>query len=204
MKVYDVIITEDMLIKGVKAISLVENPAIEENFIALSKNEQLFKLAITDQEKQIVMGAVLVPDKPILRAGNPENFYIKFSKQTIENAQEYFFKSGFQNFTTIEHSGESIDGNTVVESWLVEDPQRDKTALYNLSYPEGTWVIKMKVRDKNLWDNYIKTGKLKGFSIEGFFKPVEEYELAMQLNDAERKVEELRNLLDNYERSISE
>ncbi len=196
MKMYDVIITPDMLIKGVKALSLVEDPAIDSDWITLSKEEELIELAEVDKEKRILLGAVLIPDKPILRKGNPENFYIKFSKDTIETAQEYFFLNGFQNSTTIEHNGESVEGQTVVESWIKEDEEKDKSLLYNLSAPVGSWIVKMKVNNDTIWNDYIKTGKVKGFSIEGFFKPVEQTEMSKELTAEERldKIKELINV----------
>lgn len=196
MRLYDVIITEDMLIKGVKALSLVEEPALKSNFIALAEEVKLIELTEVDKEKRIVMGAVLIPETPIFRKGNPEDFYIRFSKETVESAQEHFFRAGMQNFSTLNHSGENIDGNTVVESWIVEDVEKDKTALYNLSIPKGSWVVKMKVNNDEVWNDYVKTGKVKGFSIEGFFRPVEMAELSSQELTPTEKVEKIRTILN--------
>jgi len=197
MRLYDVIITEDMLIKGVKALSLVDEPALKNNlFLALENQEEYIQLAEVDKEKHILMGSVLIPETPIFRKGNPEDFYIRFSKDTIEQAQEYFFKGGMQNFSTINHSGEQVEGNTVVESWIVEDVEKDKTALYNLSVPKGSWVVKMKVNNQDVWDNYVKTGKVKGFSIEGFFKPVEMTELSSEVLTPQEKVDKIRTILN--------
>lgn len=197
MKIYDVIITPEMFIKGVKAISLVENPALHNDWIALSKDQQMFELAEVDKEKHIILGIVLKPDVPIFRKGNPEDFYIRFSKETVEQAQQFFFKNGFQNYTTLEHDGNNVDGNTVFESWIVEDKDKDKTALYNLSADVGDWAIKMKINNDEVWNDYIKTGKVKGFSIEGFFKPVEIAELSEHILTAGEKVDRIKEILNS-------
>ncbi len=193
MKIFDVIITPDMIIKGVKAISLVEEPAIDSDFLAL-KSEEMIQLAEVDKDQRILLGAVLIPDKPILRRRNEETFYIRFSKETIQKAQEYFFSNGFQNSTTIEHNGEDVQGNTVVESWIKEDEDKDKSNLYNLNAPVGSWLIKMKINNQDVWDDYVKTGKVKGFSIEGFFKPVEMTSMSNEMT-GEDKVEQIRKIL---------
>ena len=195
MKVYDVIITPEMLIKGVKAISLVEEPAIDSDFFAL-KSEEFVELAEVDADKRILIGAVLIPDIPIIRKGNPENYYIRFSKDTIEIAQEYFFLNGFQNQTTIEHIKEPVQGNTVIESWIKEDDKADKSTLYGLKVPIGSWLIKMKVNNEEIWKDYIKTGKVKGFSIEGFFKPIEATELSME-KSAEDRLNDIKKIVFN-------
>jgi len=193
MKLYEVIINEDMLIKGVKAISLVEDPAIQSDFIALSA-DNLIELAEVDNDKRILIGALLIPDIAIPRSGNPENYYIRFSKDTIEKAQEYFFSGGFQNKSTIEHNKEDIQGNTVIESWIKEDEEKDKSLLYNLNAPVGSWIIKMKVNNEEVWKDYIKTGKVKGFSIEGFFKPLDATEMSKELTSDE-KIEKIKELI---------
>ena len=68
----------------------------------------------------------------------------------------------------LEHAAE-LSGLSVVESWIVEDPQKDKTAIYGMELPEGTWMVSMKVNNDDIWNNYVKTGRVKGFSIEGYF-----------------------------------
>lgn len=151
---------------GIEAVSIVENPAIESDFIAL--NDQALKLAKVDDEKRILMGAALIPNKPIYRKRNEDIFYVYFSKDTVRRASELFFMNSNQNNATLEHQME-INNLTVVESWIVEDTKMDKSAKYGLEVPEGTWMISMKVENEDVWNNYVKTGKVKGFSIEGYF-----------------------------------
>lgn len=169
MKLIELIIDEDMELSGIDAISIVESPAIEEDFIALKTEQKEYKFAEVDKEKKIIMGAMLVPDKPIYRRDeNEEEYYIYFSKNTIRKAMELFFQNGNQSNATFEHM-ESITGLTMVESWIVEDTDKDKSKLYELNVPVGTWMGTIKVNNDKIWNDFIKTGKVKGFSIEGYF-----------------------------------
>lgn len=156
---------------GVFAISLVEEPAIQSDFIALSKQKKLeVQFSTLNKEKQLLVGAVLIPNKQILRIDDEtgEDYYVYFSKQTIKKASELFMMNNFQNSHTLEHK-KDIDHLTVVESWI-KDTELDKSHKYGFSkLPLGTWFVSVKVNDKAIWDNYVKTGKVKGFSIEGYF-----------------------------------
>lgn len=166
MNLIELIIDDKEEMQGVDAISIVENPAIESDFIALKSQE--IKLAEVDKEKRILMGAVLIPEKPIYRRNGEDEYYIYFSKDTVNKASQLFFKNGNQSKWTFEHD-KAITGLTVVESWIVEDTAKDKSALYNLNVPVGTWMASVKVDDAELWQNFVKTGKVKGFSLEGYF-----------------------------------
>ena len=165
MNIVELVIDEDEEIAGIEAISVVESPAIEEDFIALKNQE--FKLAEIDKEKRILMGAALVPNKPIYRKSDDKEFYIYFSKSTVRKASELFFIKGNQNNSTLEHNM-PLTGLSCVESWIVES-EKDKSRHYGLEVPVGTWMVSMKVLNDDIWENYVKTGKVKGFSIEGFF-----------------------------------
>ena len=150
---------------GVDLISLVDAPAIEENWIALNGD---VRLELADQDKQLLIGAALVPLKPIYRRNEQgEEYYIHFSKETIEKTAYRFMRHGLLGNTNLQHD-EKLNGNTVVESWLVMD-ERDKAYALGLNPPIGTWMVAMQVEDKQFWDEYVKTGKVKGFSIEGEF-----------------------------------
>ena len=165
MRIVELILGDDEL-TGIEAISVVENPAIEEDFIAL-KNEEI-KLAEVDKEKRILMGALLVPNKPIYRRKGDEEYYIYFSKDTVEKASQLYLMNGNQSKATLEHQ-HTINGLTLVESWLVEDEVHDKSRKYGLNVPVGTWMGAVKVNNDEIWNNFVKTGKVKGFSIEGYF-----------------------------------
>ena len=153
--------------KGVFAISLVNAPATEETFIAMAKQEKIVKFAKVDEEQRILMGLVLQPEQLIYRVDEDGNeFEMFFSAETIKDFSQNFFQSGFQLNSKLEHD-EPIEGVTFVESWLVEDPKVDKSAAFGLEYPKGSWLVSMKVDNDDIWNNYIKTGELKGFSIDG-------------------------------------
>ena len=165
MRIVELILGDDEL-TGIEAISVVENPAIEEDFIAL-KNQEI-KLAEVDKEKRILMGALLVPNKPIYRKKGDEEYYIYFSKDTVAKASQLYLMNGNQSKATLEHQ-HTINGLTLVESWLVEDEVHDKSRKYGLNVPVGTWMGAVKVNNDEIWNNFVKTGKVKGFSIEGYF-----------------------------------
>lgn len=164
--IYELFIDETMDMAGIDAISIVENPAIEEDFIALKAST--VELASIDSEKRILMGAALVPDKKILRRNAEGEYYIFFSKETVRRASELFLMKGNQSNSTLEHEVD-VQGLTVVESWIIEDEYNDKSRKYNMSLPVGTWMVSVKVNNDEIWNDYVKTGAVKGFSIEGFF-----------------------------------
>ena len=167
-KIIELIIDEENEISGIEAISIVENPAIEEDFIALKEHKEVV-LAEVDAEKRILMGPALIPNKKIFRKGEDDDndYYIYFSEDTVRKASELFFiKSKHQN-STFEHSFELSD-MSVVESWLIEDPNKDKAAAYGFDLPKGTWMVSMKVLNDDVW-RAVKEGEVKGFSIEGYF-----------------------------------
>lgn len=179
---------------GVFAVSLVESPAIEENFIALSAYKM--ELKVVDEDKRIVTGLALVPDKRIYRKmklkqdEEPKEFNIYFSKDTIAKTAELFMKNLNLNNVTSEHE-RPVTGVSVIESWLVEDTDKDKTAMYNLNAPVGSWAITMKVYNDEEWEK-IKAGEYKGFSIEGIYQGLD----ALNMKIEQDIIEQLKTLLD--------
>lgn len=175
-------------LEGIQAISLVEAPAIDENWVTLSE-QLLFKAQ--DQERRIVMGPALIPDKPIYRRKGEEEFHIFFSKDTVRKSMELYFKNGRQNSATVEHEV-GIASTTVVESWIIEGEQ-DKSKMYGFDLPVGTWMVSMKIESEPIWDEWVKTGRLKGFSIEGYFKKREEFSSHEELTE-DGFLEELKDI----------
>lgn len=167
MRVIELLIDEDELLSGIEAISIVDRPAIQEHFIALSEQTKL-ELTEVDKEKRILMGAALVPNKNIYRQDGDDEYYIYFSEDTVRRASELFLMRGNQNKSTLEHEAE-LHGLSVVESWIIEDEKYDKSRKYDMELPVGTWMVSMKVNNDEVWNNYVKTGLVKGFSIEGYF-----------------------------------
>jgi hypothetical protein len=202
MDIVELFIDENDEVSGIEAVSIVENPAIEEDFVALKSQE--FKFAEVNKEKRILMGAALIPNKPIYRANEENEYYIYFSRDTVRKASELFFIKGNHNKSTLEHQM-PLEGLVAVESWIVEDKEKDKSKIYGMDMPLGTWMLSMKVLNDDVWNNYVKTGKVKGFSIEGYFadkveRPNEPNNLsAWNEEEEEHLVNELKQILSGQE-----
>ena len=188
MKIVELIL-DDNEESGIEAISIVESPAIESDFVALKSDE--IKLAEVDKEKKILMGALLIPNKPIYRKTEGDEYYIYFSKDTVLKASQRYLTNGYQSNSTLEHS-DNLQGLTLVESWIVEDEVQDKSRKYNMNVPVGTWMGTVKVDNNEVWNDYVKTGKVKGFSIEGFFADkIEKPKLSLEQIEEEEVAEML-------------
>ena len=196
MRIIELIIDEEQE-NGIDAISIVEHPAIEENFIALNQKKE-YKFQEVDKEKRILMGALLIPNKAIYRKDKNDEYYIYFTKKTIRKASELFLQKGNQHNSTFEHLYK-IDGLTLVESWIVEDKEKDKSAFYGMDVPVGTWMGSVKVDNEEVWNDYVKTGVVKGFSIEGFFAEKEREEEIKKEVEAGLKLLEIKQALLRYE-----
>lgn len=146
------------------AISLVDEPAIEENFIYLSKDKQE-QIFLEKEDKHLIVGAVLVPNKPIYRNNGKEEFYIQFSKETIEHLAYEYLMNGRMYSVTTDHK-DIADDICLVESWI-KTSDNDKSNDYGMNLPIGTWIAAMKVENEEVWQR-VKQGELKGFSIESF------------------------------------
>lgn len=188
MKIVELVLDENDQENGIEAISIVENPAIEEDFVALKSHEM--KFAQADKDKKLLVGALLIPNKPIYRTSGLEEYYIYFSRDTVRTASQMYLKKGNQKNSTLEHDV-SINGLTLVESWIVEDKEKDKSLLYDMSVPVGTWMGTVKVENDDIWNNYVKTGKVKGFSIEGYFADKFETPKDQGLSEDLQQIEEL-------------
>ena len=199
MKIIELILDEDEMETGIEAISIVESPAIESDFVALKDQE--IKLAEVDKEKRILMGALLIPNKPIYRNGDEGEYYIYFSKDTVCKASQMFLQNGNQSNSTLEHS-KALNGLTLVESWIVESEQ-DKSRHYGLNVPVGTWMGAVKVNNSKIWEQYVKTKKVKGFSIEGYFADKMEQTKKVDKKDMEKDMElEAKALLNKIEKIV--
>ena len=199
MKLFELFIDEELEMSGVNALSLVENPAIQSDWVALNDQKKVL-LAEVSSDKRILMGAALIPDKPIYRNMGGEEFYIYFSKETVAKAAEMFFKNNNQSNATLEHA-EKLEGMTVFESWLVENPQLDKSRQYGLDVPSGTWMVSMKVDDENIWQDFVKNNKVFGFSIEGQFANAlvsESFEQQFSDQKLDKALQNVKDILTEY------
>ena len=164
--IYELVI-EDENIDGCFAISLVEEPAIESNFIFFDKEKVQF--AALNDEKRLVMGPILIPNKQILRIdGEGKPYHVFFKPETIKKLSEMYLKNKYTDSSTLEHD-KKINGVVLVESWIKESITKDKSALYGIDVPVNTWMGTFKIDNDEIWNDYVKTGEVKGFSIEGLF-----------------------------------
>lgn len=168
-KLIELLIDEDQDNFAVEALSLVKFPAIESDFIFLSKQNRCLSLAALDEEKRTLIGPALIPDKHIPRfdPDTDEEYDVYFSQETVKRAAELFLEQSRTNEHTFEHSS-SVHDVHVVESWLVQDPDMDKSKAYGLSVPAGTWMVRVRVDNDEVWES-VKSGEVRGFSIEGYF-----------------------------------
>jgi len=171
METFKVILNDEEE-NGVFAISHVLDPAIEAMYVFMGNEKDVeIKLATVSDEKRIVVGPVLIPNQLILRkhptTGDPFNIF--FDAETIKHIQENFVSKSYQNNSTIEHDGKLIEDVSFVETWIKEDDVHDKSVLYGFDQPIGTMFAMQKVKNDDVWNDYIKTGKVKGFSIDGVF-----------------------------------
>tara|TARA_R110002020_G_scaffold475369_1_gene709769 strand:- start:5 stop:727 length:723 start_codon:yes stop_codon:yes gene_type:complete len=154
---------------AIDAISLVSAPAIEQDFVFFGKEKNNLTFAKVDEEKRMLISPALIPDKQIFRhdPNTDSDYYVYFSKDTVRKASELYLKNNNHHKATHEHS-ERVSGVLTVESWIIENPKMDKSTLYGFSLPKGTWMVKMRIDNDELWSK-IKDGSLKGLSIEGYF-----------------------------------
>ena len=147
------------------AISMVEAPAIESDFVALAEQkEEKQQVFLESNERHMVYGAALIPEKDIYRNNGEQEFYISFTKESIEKMSQDFMKEYRQHEVKTDHE-DVANEVCVVESWLVEDSYKDKANALGINVPEGTWMVGMKVNNIETWER-VKAGELKGFSVE--------------------------------------
>lgn len=159
--------TEDQ--SGIYAISFVDVPANEIDFVTLAKQPKLEWLN-RDSKKQILTGVVLRPDQLIYRNDPRGEYYIRFSAEEIEKIAQKMMRTGIALQNTTHQHQNPLEGNFLTELWIVENPQHDKSqALGFADLPKGTLMCSYKIADKHYWDTQVMTGNVRGFSLEGFF-----------------------------------
>lgn len=189
------------------AISLVESPAIESDFVALAKEEEeKQQVFLESNEKHMVYGAALIPDKDIYRNNGEQEFYINFTKESIERMSQDFMKEYRQYEVKTDHD-DVANEVCVVESWLVSDSYKDKSNALGINVPEGTWMVGMKVNNIETWER-IKAGELKGFSVESMIS-LEEFSKQnndnMDIKTDDMFWDKLKNILkDTFSKKVEE
>ena len=167
--IVELVIEDDNEALAIDAISLVSAPAIEQDFVYFGKEKHNLTFAKVDEEKRMLVSPALIPNKQIFRydPNTDSEYYVYFSPETVRQASELYLKHNNHHKATHEHN-ERVSGVLTVESWIIEDPKMDKSKLYGYNLPKGSWMVKMRVDNSELWDK-IKAGKLRGLSIEGYF-----------------------------------
>ena len=153
---------------AIDAISLVTSPAIESEFVFFGKEKNNLTFAKVDEEKRMLVSPALIPNKNIFRhdPNTDSDYYVYFSKETVRKASELYLKHNNHHKATYQHQ-DRVSGVLTVESWIKEGDS-DKSKLYGYDLPNGTWFVKMKIENDELWQE-IKSGNLRGLSIEGYF-----------------------------------
>ena len=167
--IVELVIADESPELTIDAISLVTSPAIEENFVFFGKEKNNLTFAKIDEEKRMLVSPALIPNKQIFRHDPNTNsdFYVYFSKETVRISSERYLEYNNHHKATYQHE-EDVSGVLTVESWIIEDTKKDKSTLYGFSLPVGTWMVKLKITNDEMWSK-IKDGELKGLSIEGYF-----------------------------------
>jgi hypothetical protein len=168
-RIVELVIQDDNQELAIDAISLVSAPAIEQDFVYFGKEKSNLTLAKVDEEKRMLISPALIPNKNIVRydANTDSEYYVWFSKETVRKASELYLKHNNHHKATYEHQ-ERVSGVLTVESWIIEDPKMDKANLYGFQLKKGAWMVKMKIDNEELWQD-IKSKKIRGLSIEGYF-----------------------------------
>ena len=153
---------------AIDAISLVSAPAIEQDFVYFGKEKNNLTFAKVDEDKRMLISPALIPNKNIFRydPNTDSEYYVYFSPETVRKASELYLKHNNHHKATYEHQ-DRVSGVLTVESWIKEGDM-DKSKLYGFDLPNGTWFVKMRIDNDELW-NKVKDGELKGLSIEGYF-----------------------------------
>ena len=168
MRLYELVI-EDESTDEVFQISLVENPAIEAFGVFFNKGEVHFAEM---EEEGLFMAPILIPDKKILRVdGEGLPYEVYFTSETIKRLAQMYLERKYQGNVNVEHK-DKVNGVTLVESWIKESQNADKSKLYNLNVPVGSWIGTFKIDNEELREKFRK-GELRAVSIEGLFEHME-------------------------------
>jgi hypothetical protein len=203
LPVYELTLAE--IEQGIDAIALVENPAIQRNWMAFNGDKQ-YKFATHDQEKQILAGALFVPDFAMYRNYKGKEFFVKASSETIELMLDRMVLNDKLKSFNIEHDSNNNTPYLHIQQMFIIDSKRGiNTPLGMETLPDGSLFAFVKVNNKQIWDEYVKTGIVKGFSIEGNFeidlalKHQETDELTKLINENMNLKEKLEAFLAKFE-----
>tara|TARA_R100000655_G_scaffold109282_1_gene163363 strand:- start:1045 stop:1797 length:753 start_codon:yes stop_codon:yes gene_type:complete len=168
-KIVELIIDENNEELAIDAISLVTEPAIEQDFVYFNKEKNNLTFAKVNEEQRLLISPALIPNKQIFRydANTDQEYYVYFTESTVKKASEMYLKHNNNNSATLQHENK-VTGVHTVESWIIQDSEIDKSKLYGYDLPKGTWMVSMRISNDDIWSQ-IKEGTIKGLSIEGYF-----------------------------------
>jgi hypothetical protein len=193
-EILELIINEEDDDSGVSFISLVDQPATEKLWLKFNKQKPLnFEFKIQDEEKRIVSGYFIVSDLPIPRLNDAnEKFFVVFKKDTINKIVNKFFKQGYSNKINLMHDQE-MDGVYVIESLIIDNERGSVAPKEFEKVPDGSWWGSMRVENNEVWE-LVKTGQVKGFSVEGMFGQDK------SRNIQEKIINKIRDVISNYKK----
>ena len=168
-KITELVISDENAELSIDCISLVSAPAIEIDFVYFNKQRKNLTMSKIDKYSREIISPALVPDKNIFRfdPNTESEYYVYFSKETVKKASEMYLRYNNHHKATYQHE-ERVSGVLTTESWIIEDPDQDKSNLYGYKLKKGTWMVKMKIENDEIWEKVLE-GELKGISIEGYF-----------------------------------
>jgi hypothetical protein len=218
LPLYELVINDEDDESGVDFISLVDKPAIKRNWIAFSEQQKFsFK---SDQEKRIISGPAMIPNELIYRKDKEGKEYnVVFSEETIQKIVEKYFKSQYTTNFNLQHKKSLLaQGVYLIESFVIDEQRGINAPKGFEDLPNGSWFISCKVDNDEIWNDFIKEGVFKGFSVEGFFQEKqvketksEELELLEMLNRLQQdkyniitNMSEAKNLLDKLKSMFQE
>lgn len=185
-------------------ISMVTEPAIEVDYVALEKDKDEMQMKFSSDERHICYGPALIPNKDIYRNNGNQEFYINFTEESIVKMSQEFMYNYKQHEVNLQHD-KNADEVFVCESWVVEDPYKDKANALGFNVPKGTWMVAMKVNNIEVWDK-VKSGELRGFSVESAIH-LEDFEKQndnnMEIKTDEMFFDKIKNVLKEVLASVS-
>jgi len=168
----------------VSYVAMVDEGAILLDWVTFSKQARFS----ADKDRRLIMGALMVADMPIYRRTDKGEFYVVFDKEEIMKIAQKFFRKGYvSNFNLMHDSDKKTEGVYVIESFIVDSSRGVSPPKAFEGISEGSWLVTVKVDNEALWNDYIKTGELKGFSVEGMF----DFEM-----DGEAKPDDLEEIMN--------
>lgn len=179
------IVCDDAENTGIRLLSIVDDPAIEMMGVAFDAEGPVRDYQFKAQEdKQIIIGPGMIPNKKILRKDEDGNYYYNiFKPETIKKLVQKFNRQGTNRKINVDHSNKMVDAY-IMENWIVEDSYYDKSRVYGFNCPVGTWMVMIKVEDSEFWKKQVKELGKFGFSVQGIMgeRPLK-YSKDMTIND---------------------